>query len=455
MGPEIIVFKSMGFNSSAAQTITFGALSNVTIGVAPFSISATASSGLTVNFTSTTTSVCSVSGSTVTILATGPCSITASQPGNASYAAATPVTRSFTVNPLPAPALSSPANGAAGVSLLPTLSWSASTGATSYDVYFGTAASPPLVTNITSTSYMPAGLSANTAYHWKIVARNSVASTSSSTFAFSAYNSSCTFAASQTAVQISYAGGSASVTVTAGSGCAWTATGNASWLTVTSASGTGNGTISFTATANASIAQLATISFANQSFHVMQGGSPSAPIFNDVPSSDPDFDYVSLMANYGITVGCQTSPPLYCPTSPVTRAEMAVFIVRGLDLATGASLTYPPTADFQDVPASGVPDSQYFPFVQRLAQLGITVGCQTSPPLFCPDESIPQGQMAVFVIRAWMLANNLSSFTSYPPAPYFTDSSCYRRIFCVHPEDGANGILVRLWRRGLTARTAP
>jgi hypothetical protein len=152
----------------------------------------------------------------------------------------------------------------------------------------------------------------------------------------------------------------------------------------------------------------------------MQGGSPAAPIFNDVPSSDPYFDYVSLMADYGITVGCQTSPPLYCPSSPVTRAEMAVFIVRGLNLATGASLTYPATAYFQDVPSSGVPDSEYFPFVQRLAQLGITVGCQTSPPLYCPDESIPQGQMAVFVIRAWMLANNITTFT-YPTTPYFTD----------------------------------
>jgi sugar lactone lactonase YvrE len=421
VGPEIIVFKSMGFNSSTSQTITFGALSNVTVGVAPFSISATASSGLTVTFTSTTTSVCSVSGTTVTILATGPCSITASQAGNATYAAATPVTQSFTVNPLLAPTLLSPANGAAGVSQLPTLEWNASSGATSYDVYFGTAASPPLVTNVTATGYAPTGLSANSTYHWKIVARNSLATASSSTFAFSTYNSSCTFAVSPTAVPITYTGGSSSVSVTAGSGCAWTASSNASWLTVTSASGTGNGMISFTATANAGTAQLATISFANTSFKVMEGGSPSAPIFNDVASSDPYFDYVSLMSNYGITVGCQTSPPLYCPSQPVTRAEMAVFIVRGVNLATGASLTYPTTAYFQDVPSSGVPDSEYFPYVQRLAQLAITVGCQTSPvALFCPDESIPQAQMAVFVIRAWMLSNNITTLT-YPTTPYFTD----------------------------------
>ena len=83
------------------QTITFGALSNVNFGTAPFMISATASSTLTVTFVSTALSVCTISGSTVTILAPGTCSITASQAGNTSYLAATPVSQSFTVNQEP------------------------------------------------------------------------------------------------------------------------------------------------------------------------------------------------------------------------------------------------------------------------------------------------------------------------------------------------------------------
>ena len=96
-GPEITVLAALGYDSSLMQTITFGALSNVVLGVAPFSISATASSGLPVAFSSTTTAVCNVSGSTVTIVGEGVCSIVATQPGNATYAAATPVTQSFTV----------------------------------------------------------------------------------------------------------------------------------------------------------------------------------------------------------------------------------------------------------------------------------------------------------------------------------------------------------------------
>jgi hypothetical protein len=80
------------------QTIMFGTLSNATYGVAPFTISATSNSGLSVSFASTTQDVCTLSGTTVTIVsATGTCSIVASQAGNATYAAATTVMQSFTV----------------------------------------------------------------------------------------------------------------------------------------------------------------------------------------------------------------------------------------------------------------------------------------------------------------------------------------------------------------------
>jgi hypothetical protein len=96
-GPEITVLNTLGYDSDTPQTITFGPLANVTLGVAPFSISATASSGLAVSFTSTTPGVCTVAGNVVTIVAAGSCSITASQTGNAIYAAAPPVTQTFTV----------------------------------------------------------------------------------------------------------------------------------------------------------------------------------------------------------------------------------------------------------------------------------------------------------------------------------------------------------------------
>jgi hypothetical protein len=82
----------------AGQTITFGALANKTMGDAPFTVSATASSGLAVLFASQTQSVCTVAGNTVTLAAAGTCTIRASQAGDSNYSAALNVDQSFIVN---------------------------------------------------------------------------------------------------------------------------------------------------------------------------------------------------------------------------------------------------------------------------------------------------------------------------------------------------------------------
>jgi sugar lactone lactonase YvrE len=83
--------------TQASQTIAFGALSNQPFGAAPFTIGATASSGLAVSLASTTPAVCTVSGATVTLAGLGACTIQATQPGNTNYAAATPINQSFQV----------------------------------------------------------------------------------------------------------------------------------------------------------------------------------------------------------------------------------------------------------------------------------------------------------------------------------------------------------------------
>jgi hypothetical protein len=83
----------------ASQTISFGAISTQTVGT-PLTLTATATSGLAVSYTSSTTSVCTVSGSVATFLLPGTCTIVASQIGNGTYSAATPVMQSFSVVPL-------------------------------------------------------------------------------------------------------------------------------------------------------------------------------------------------------------------------------------------------------------------------------------------------------------------------------------------------------------------
>lgn len=57
-------------------------------------------------------------------------------------------------------------------------------------------------------------------------------------------------------------------------------------------------------------------------------GYPATPFFTDVPASDGRFSFVQAMRASCITSGC--SPTTYCATSAITRAELAVFLVRGL-----------------------------------------------------------------------------------------------------------------------------
>ena len=87
--------------SKASQTITFGAQTSPQTyssgGTFAINPTATASSGLAVTYSSTTTSVCTVSGTTVTMVTTGTCTIAADQTGNSNYAAAAQVTQSVTI----------------------------------------------------------------------------------------------------------------------------------------------------------------------------------------------------------------------------------------------------------------------------------------------------------------------------------------------------------------------
>jgi sugar lactone lactonase YvrE len=126
----------------AAQTITFGALSNEPLGTAPFAVTATASSGLTVGFASLTTSVCTVSGTTVTLVAVGVCTIQATQTGGLDYTAAAPVNQSFevTFQALGASSLLvGSAGGSSSVELTYGGAWTATSNASFLNVSAGSA----------------------------------------------------------------------------------------------------------------------------------------------------------------------------------------------------------------------------------------------------------------------------------------------------------------------------
>ncbi len=114
----------------------------------------------------------------------------------------------------------------------------------------------------------------------------------------------------------------------------------------------------------------------------------TTPYFADVPSTNLYFKFIQKLTDLGITAGCGSND--YCPDSLVTRGEMAVFII--VARYGSAPYTYPSTPYFADV----TPSSAFFPFVQKMAQLGITGGCSVGE--FCPNDSLTRGQMAVFIV---------------------------------------------------------
>jgi len=78
----------------------------------------------------------------------------------------------------------SPANGATNISLTPTLSWTAGAGATSHDVYFGTASPGTFRGNQTGTTYDPGTLLLSTTYYWRIDEKNASGTTTGTVWSF-------------------------------------------------------------------------------------------------------------------------------------------------------------------------------------------------------------------------------------------------------------------------------
>ncbi len=122
---------------------------------------------------------------------------------------------------------------------------------------------------------------------------------------------------------------------------------------------------------------------------------PCVGIFADVPcETTPNADYIEDLYNKGITAGCHTDPPMYCPEAAVSRAQMAVFLVKAKE---AQGYTPPPcTGLFTDV---ACPGGFAVNWIEELYRRGITAGCGSD--LFCPDASTTRAQEAVFVRKDW------------------------------------------------------
>ncbi|MGI8658881.1 MAG: S-layer homology domain-containing protein [Candidatus Limnocylindria bacterium] len=137
------------------------------------------------------------------------------------------------------------------------------------------------------------------------------------------------------------------------------------------------------------------------SFLVRSLSLPRSPVdyFADDTGRPAEADINSL-AHAGITAGC--GPKRYCPTSRVTRAQMASFLARALRLPAAGRDYF---GDDARTPHEGD--------INRLAEAGITGGCDTGR--FCPGATVTRGQMAAFIYRA--LATATVASTQAVPDP--------------------------------------
>ena len=133
--------------------------------------------------------------------------------------------------------------------------------------------------------------------------------------------------------------------------------------------------------------------------------------FSDVATGYWGWPWIVRLYDAGLTTGCSASPLAFCPEAITSRAEMAVFLVRGMH---GAGFVPPvATGVFSDVPA----DHWAAAFIEQLYADGITTGCNTAPLRFCPGASVTRAEMAVFLVRA----RHGSVFTPPPATGLFAD----------------------------------
>ena len=111
-----------------------------------------------------------------------------------------------------------------------------------------------------------------------------------------------------------------------------------------------------------------------------------APRFDDVPPGHTFAGEVLGLLELGITKGC--TEERFCPDDRISRAEMAAFLVRALDLPTVSGIQPYADDDGHALEAE----------IVILYANGVTNGCALLR--YCPDEAVSRGQMAAFLVRA-------------------------------------------------------
>ena len=114
----------------------------------------------------------------------------------------------------------------------------------------------------------------------------------------------------------------------------------------------------------------------------------ATPMFADVPSSSPFCRWIEELARRAVVTGCGGGN--YCPTSAVSREQMAVFVLRTLDPALDPPPCSPPNV-YADVPET----SAFCRWIEELTARGVVTGCGAGN--YCPTAAVTREQMGVFI----------------------------------------------------------
>jgi hypothetical protein len=120
---------------------------------------------------------------------------------------------------------------------------------------------------------------------------------------------------------------------------------------------------------------------------------PCTGIFPDVSCGSPFAPWIEQLFHEGITGGCGGGN--YCPNNPVTRQQMAVFLLK----SEHGSTYVPPTCHgiFGDVACP----STFADWIEQLFAESVTGGCGGGN--YCPTNPNTRGQMAVFLVKTFGL----------------------------------------------------
>ena len=124
--------------------------------------------------------------------------------------------------------------------------------------------------------------------------------------------------------------------------------------------------------------------------------SVSAAAFIDSRWFDDHYGAINALASQGVLDGTLCGPAGFCHNEPILRWVMAVWLVRLLD---GGDPGGGDDGGAHDLRFADVDGTQWWAsHVERLAQLGVTIGC--TPDRYCPQDPVTRGQMASFLSRA-------------------------------------------------------